>query len=156
MEARVIGWRWLVNNTISFAFKGATLVYKAVGAVRSESRFKGTMSTEVHARVDKKDFGIVGPTLSNTVRESRKLFSCVWITFIFSNYTSCLLRYFGKLLQLRKSKNPVTSCMQTSLNRALLRICKYEQRGYSYLPCGCDACSLGLTYETMTSREQQH
>ena len=36
--------------------------------------FKGTMSSQAHARDDEKHFEIVGPTFSNTIGEFRKLF----------------------------------------------------------------------------------
>ena len=48
-----------------------------------------------------------------------------WIFYLqtfFSNYRSCWLQYFWKLLQWQISKNPATSCMQISLNWTL-RIC---------------------------------
>ena len=86
------------------------------------------MSPQTHARVDEKHFEIIGPTFSNTVGEFRKLLSSVWIAFIFWKLAesfiynrflviaeASFLRYFWKLLQWRKSKNPATSCMQISL-----------------------------------------
>ena len=73
----------------------------------------------------------------NTVGEFRKLFSPVWIAFIFgklaefflltnvlfSNYRSCFLRTFEGFCNCGKRKNPATSCMQITLNPTLLRIC---------------------------------
>ena len=137
---------------------------------------KGTMSPQAHARVNEKHFEIVGATFSNTVGEFRKLFSSVWIAFVFgklaecfihkrsfiSNYRSCLLLYFWKLLQWWKSKNPATCCMQIRLNRTQLCMCPIwhspfntvitlwnraeyrsilSRRGRrpSYVPIGCDS-----------------
>ena len=96
-------------------------------------RLEGLLSPQSHAHVGEKHFEIVGPTFSNTVGEFRKLFSSVWIALILGKlaeffiyklfFTNAgFLRYFWKLLQWRKSKNPATSCMQISINRTLLRM----------------------------------
>ena len=58
----------------------------------------------------------------NHVRLRKVSWTCYLQTF-FSNYRICLLRYFWKLFNWRKSKNPAMSCLQISLNQPLLRMC---------------------------------
>ena len=41
------------------------------------------MLPQEHAHIVEKQFEIVGPTFSNTIRELRRLFLSVWIAFIF-------------------------------------------------------------------------
>ena len=116
----VVHWTWLFVETFHFSFRASYRDYVTPGACarwwealwnRWPNFFK------YRWRVQEAVFICL-----NRVH-LRKVSWMFYLQTFFSNNRSCLLRYFWKLLQWRKSKNPATSCMQISLSRTLLRMC---------------------------------
>ena len=125
-----------------YAFSGVwytshTLVVSQKEGTGFVDLFKGSMSTPGACARS-------WEALWNHRRVQEAVFICLnrvhlwkvsWIFYLqtfFSNYRSSLSRYFWKLLQRRKTKNPTMSCIQISLNRTLLRVCSSWQSRFKF------------------------